>query len=230
MRKQRLLDLCCGAGGAAKGYVDAGFEVFGVDIEPQPHYPYEFLQADALDVLDGIVTDKVLHRRRLNFDVIHASFPCQQWTVYNNCRPGHKPRWPDLVGPGRVLLQATGMPYVIENVAGAPLQGAVQLCGTAFGIRVRRHRYFESNMPLVGIPCDHGRFTDRPFPGSTNRPNGRTVCNIGEYRVPLRVQKEVMEIDWDVTLHELSEAIPPRYTEFIGRQVQDYLLSMQEAA
>jgi DNA (cytosine-5)-methyltransferase 1 len=106
----------------------------------------------------------------------------------------------------------------MENVPGAPLIDPIRLCGTSFGIRVRRHRLFELDGWATEAvpPCDHGRFTDRPFPGSTNRPNGRTVCNVGEYRVPLRVQKECMQVDWDVTLHELSEMVPPCYTEWLG--------------
>lgn len=219
--RPRLLDLACGAGGAARGYNDAGFDVTGIDIELQPHYPYEFIQADALEILRmaGLY----------EYDVIHASFPCQEFTVYRNCRPGQAPRWPDLITPGRPLLELTGLPWIMENVAGAPLRDPIMLCGTSFsdyfapGLRVRRHRFFESNIPLVGLQCDHGKWTDRPFPGSTNRPNGRTVCNVGEYRVPLDVQKKCMGIDWDVTLHELSEAIPPAYTKFLGHQAISYL-------
>ena len=189
------------------GYHRAGWEVVGVDVNQQPHYPFEFYQADALEFsLEG-------------FDAIHASPPCQEFTVYRNARPGVPARWPNLIPQTRAILEASGKPFVIENVPGAPLLNPVRLCGTAFGIRVRRHRLFEANWPIAGIACDHGRFTDRIFPGSSNRPNGRTVCNVGEYRVPLAVQKEHMQIDWDVTLHELSEAIPPAYTEWVGRQL-----------
>jgi DNA (cytosine-5)-methyltransferase 1 len=193
------------------GYHRAGFEVVGVDIEPQPHYPFEFIQADALEILDqhALLPDGPP-------DAIHASPPCQEFTVYRNARPDAKPRWPNLIPQTRRLLESTGLPWVIENVPGAPLRDPVQLCGTAFGIRVRRHRLFEADFEIMAPPCAHGRFTDRPFPGSTNRPNGRTVCNIGEYRVPLDVQKRCMEIDWPVTLHELSEAIPPAYTAHVG--------------
>lgn len=208
-----MLDLFCGAGGAAMGYHRAGFDVVGVDIEPQPHYPFEFHQMDALaSVRPGIETQ---------FHAIHASPPCQTFTVYRNCRPEAKPRWPDLIEPTRKLLRNVGLPWVMENVPGAPLLDPVRLCGTSFGIPVRRHRLFESNWSIPGVPCDHKAFTERRFPGSSNRPNGRTVCNVGEYRVPLKVQKECMEVDWAVTLHELSEMIPPAYTEHIGRQLMD---------
>ena len=212
--KPRLLDLFCGAGGAAVGYHRAGFEVVGVDIEPQPHYPFEFHQLDAL---------AWLAYEPLEFDVIHASPPCQSFTVLRNCRPNAKPRWPNLIPQTRKLLQEAGLPWVIENVPKAPLLDPIQLCGTAFGLRVRRHRWFESSFSLEAPPCNHARFTKRLFPGSTNRPNGRTVCNIGEYRVPLATQKSCMEIDWEITLHELSEAIPPAYTEYIGQQLLEQL-------
>ena len=189
------------------GYHNAGFDVVGVDIEPQPHYPFPFVQMDALAV--DIV----------GFDAVHASPPCQSFTVYRNARPGAEPRWPDLIDPTRRLLKDSGLPWVMENVMGAPLESPVRLCGTSFGWEVRRHRLFESNMLLSGKPCDHGRFTERKYPGSTNRPNGRTVCNVGEYRVPLSKQLEAMHVDWKMTLHELSESIPWCYTEFIGTQL-----------
>ena len=187
------------------GYHRAGFEVVGVDIEPQPHYPFRFVQADALDY--------PLHCA----DVVHASPPCQAFTVYNNCRPGHSPKWPDLISQTRDHLVRSGLPYIMENVAGAPLADPIRLCGTSFGLRVRRHRFFEvRGFSAVPPPCDHGRYQDRLFPGSSNRPNGRTVANIGEYRVPLAQQKLAMGINWQVTLAELSQAIPPAYTEWIG--------------
>jgi DNA (cytosine-5)-methyltransferase 1 len=206
------------------GYHRAGFDVVGVDIEPQPHYPFEFHQGDALLALRGGLWQGWV-------DAIHASPPCQQFTVYRNARPGHEPRWPDLIAPTRDLLEITDLPWVMENVQGAPMDpgdtlfgghGAV-ICGTALGIPIRRHRLFESSFPLESTGCAHARFTERRFPGSSNRPNGRTVCNVGEFRVPLKVQKECMEVDWDVTLHELSEMIPPKYTEFIGHQLLRHL-------
>ena len=211
-----LLDLFCKAGGAAKGYADAGFKVVGVDIEPQPHYPYEFVQADALTFpLDG-------------FDAIHASPPCQAFTVYGNNKAHMRNDHPDLIGPTRERLVAAGVPWVIENVpptraglAYAPLRDPIQLCGTSFPpLEVRRHRLFECSFPLHDLvpPCDHGRLTERKYPGSSNRPNGRTVCNIGEYRVPVWKQKLAIQIDW-MDLAELAQAVPPPYTEWVGRQL-----------
>jgi len=204
-----LLDLFCGAGCAGEGYRRAGFDVVGVDIDPQPNNPHTFIQGDALEYLRD-------HGHE--YDVIHASPPCQMFTVYRNCRPGHNPKWPDMIEPTRQALIESGKPWVIENVPGAPLIDPVRLCGTSFGIMVRRHRLFESSFTIDPVPCDHKRFTDRIFPGSTNRPNGRTVCNVGEYRVPLAVQKEHMQVDWNLTLSELSLGIPPAYTEYVGRE------------
>lgn len=206
----KILDLYCKAGGAAAGYERAGHTVTGVDIEPQPHYPFEFIQADALEFpLEG-------------YDFIHASPPCQWWCRYRNVRKDIRSRYLNLIEPTRLRLQAAGVPYVIENVPGAPLLNPVQLCGTSFGIPVRRHRNFEvRGLVIPPVPCRHQDFTERRFPGSSNRPNGRTVCNIGEYRVPLAVQKQCMQVDWSVTLHELSEMVPPVYTQYIGTVLTD---------
>ena len=211
-----LLDLFCKAGGATKGYQRAGFYVVGVDIEDQPNYcGDEFYKAEALWFLD-VMWDKVIDY----FDAVHASPPCQAFTVYGNNRAHVRSDHPNLIPATREWLQALpNIPYVIENVPGAPLVDPIRLCGTSFPpLEVRRHRMFESNRPLTAPPCDHGRLTERKYPGSSNRPNGRTVCNIGEYRVPLAAQKRAIDIDW-MTLPELSQAIPPAYTEHIGRQL-----------
>ena len=134
--KPRLLDLFSGAGGCSRGYADAGFEVVGVDIVPQKNYPYEFHQADALTFpLDG-------------FDVIHASPPCQHFTNMLNWDESKKDAHPDYIDSIRQRLQATGKPYIIENVPGAPVERMIMLCGAMFGLRVYRHRYFESNVFL----------------------------------------------------------------------------------
>jgi hypothetical protein len=155
--RPRLLDLFSGAGGAGKGYADAGFEVVGVDHVPQPNYPFEFHQADALTFpLDG-------------FDAIHASPPCPVHSSLNGWSGDSTE--PDLVPQTRELLRATGLPYVIENIVGAPLEQPVMLCGQALGLRVRRHRLFETNFPVMVPQCQH------PEPpvivvGGSNRPQG----------------------------------------------------------
>jgi DNA (cytosine-5)-methyltransferase 1 len=214
------------------GYYRAGFDVVGVDIEPQPLYPFKFVQADALLMLAGMIEGAPLRGHFLSdFDVIHASPPCQFATRYKNNRAHVKDDHPNLIPGTRELLQATGLPYVIENVEDAHehLIDPVRICGTGLNVRVRRHRLFETNWPLVGVPCDHGRFTDRIFPGSSNRPNGRTVMNVGEYRVPLAIQREVMEMPWS-DLYGISQAVPPAYTEHIGKQLQSWLAKEEYAA
>src|SRR5665213_3193952 len=137
MSRPRLLDLFSGAGGAAVGYHRAGFEVVGVDIKPQPHYPFEFRQKDALWVLEGETME--------GFDAIHASPPCQ---AYSKARKLQGLRHPDLIASVRELLLAISLPYVIENVPGAPLRNPVLLCGEMFGLGVRRERLFETNVEM----------------------------------------------------------------------------------
>lgn len=209
------------------GYHRAGFDVVGVDINPQPHYPFEFHQADVLEVLPDIAAGWVRPGMQAwDFDLIHASPPCQLFTVYNNVKSIAKStseNYENLIPQVRAMLRDSGVPYVIENVPGArsELADPVQFCGTTFGIPVRRHRLFEANWDLHGLACKHGDFTERRFPGSSNRPNGRTVCNVGEYRVKLETQKECMQVGWKVTLRELSEMIPPVYTESVGNQFRE---------
>lgn len=204
----RLLDLYCKAGGAAWGYHLAGFEVVGVDLVPQPHYPFELHVANALTFpLD-------------RFDVVHASPPCQRHTAYRR-RPNHVGRYPSLIGATRARLRQAGVPYVIENVPGAPLRDPIQLCGSSFNLNVRRHRLFEVSVPLDPPPCDHVWQTPR-FPSATNRTNLRRTVEVGVWRIPLDVQRQAMGIDW-MTREELSEAIPPAYTRWIGRHLVRHL-------
>ncbi len=184
----------------------------GVDIVPQPNYPFPFIQADALRPPVGLE----------DFDVIHASPVCYVWSKMRDCRPGMKDNQPDLIAPLRPLLQASGRPYVIENVPKAPLPGAVQLCGSGFGMTLQRHRWFESNLPLWGMACAHGRNPWNPaYKHATGRKR-RRVPVIGDWRIPFQLQCDAMGVDW-MTLPELQEAIPPAYTEFIGRQLIDQL-------
>jgi DNA (cytosine-5)-methyltransferase 1 len=209
--RPRLLDLFSGAGGAARGYQLAGFHVTGVDIKPQPRYAGDvFIQGDALDYC---------REHGHEFDVIHASPPCQAFTVYGNNRSHVRSDHPDLIAPTRDVLLGAGIPYVIENVPGSPLLTPIRLCGTSFPpLEIRRHRMFEASALLLAPACNHRRLTERRYPGSSNRPNGRTVCNIGEWRVPLETQRAAIGIDW-MTMEEISQAIPPAYTEFVGRQL-----------
>jgi len=213
----RLLDLFCGAGGAAMGYHRAGFEVVGVDHLPQKHYPFPFLLADALEYV---------REHGHEYDAIHASPPCQAYSALRHLRPERE--YPDLVKSTRDLLLASGVPYIIENVPKAPLRFTITLCGSAFGLRVRRHRRFESSVHhLLGKWCDHkvqGRPIDVSGTGGrrlTRRPNNHG----GNSNKPLNLTqaREAMGIDW-MDRYELSQAVPPAYTEFIGRQLMRHLV------
>lgn len=214
--KPRLLDLFCGAGGAAMGYHRAGFEVVGVDIEPQPHYPFEFHQADALDMLR-----EVLHYRRVHgvsgFDAIHASPPCQ---AYSDLQKQNKREYPRLVEPVRALLEVVRLPYVIENVEGAPLINPVRLCGSGFGRRLQRHRLFEcSGFFAMGVGCAHGAFA-ADLPALRSTASGSRFVGVygtgGGAAKDIEVWREVMDVPWMQTKAEVAEAIPPYYTEHIG--------------
>ena len=226
--RPRLLDLFCGAGGAAMGYHRAGFDVVGVDNRPQPHYPFEFFQMDGLDV----------EAYTGQFDAIHASPPCQAFsTIAKQRRITTTDRTfdhPDLVAPTRELLEATGLPYVIENVPGAPLVEPVMLCGSSFGLDVRRHRLFETNWPLMVPACAHGWQTPRfrtadkrrttvmdtvPVTGTGRKLSSVvTVAGHLDFSGELELRKQAMDIDW-MTTYELTQAIPPAYTELIGHQL-----------
>jgi DNA (cytosine-5)-methyltransferase 1 len=214
----RLLDLFSGAGGAAMGYHHAGFEVVGVDIVPQPRYPFEFVQGDALEFIAE-------HGRE--FDAIHASPPCQAFTAYRRRGGGVGDGYENLIPAVRSLLNEIGQPYVIENVETARehLVNPFMLCGSSFGLDVRRHRLFETNTWVWPTPCDHGWQSPR-FPQATNRDNLRSTVEVGVWRIPLDVQQLAMGIDW-MTLPELSQSIPPAYTEYIGRHLLD---AMREVA
>lgn len=201
-QKPRLLDLFCGAGGAGMGYYRAGFDVVGVDIKPQPRYPFEFVQADAMTYpLEG-------------FRFIHASPPCQSYAITNNIwkkKPGH---YPDLVAATRDRLRASGATYVIENVPGAPLIAPIVLCGEMFGLRVIRHRLFESNVMI--LQPGHQKHQRRASYGRTPK-NGENFTISGHFG-DVAGGREAMGIPW-MRREELSQAIPPAYTELIGRQL-----------
>ena len=206
----KLLDLYCKAGGASKGYQLAGFEVVGVDIKKQKRYPFEFIQADCLELMKDMDFLR-------SFDVIAASPPCQTHSITQHLRnaQGRSTDKVDLIPQTREALIASGKPYVIENVPGSPLINPIQMCGSHFGLKVRRHRRFESNLPIVGSPCNHksqgkpvgvyGSMRDEIPKG------GHTAKSIEEAR-------EAMGIDWMIW-GELVEAIPPVYTKEIGKQL-----------
>jgi DNA (cytosine-5)-methyltransferase 1 len=215
----RLLDLFCGAGGCSVGYHTAGFEVVGVDSAPQPRYPFAFHQADALEFLAA-------HGRE--FDAIHASPPCQRYS-HAAFSPRHKERHPDLVGATREHLDISGRPWVIENVYGAPLtRGSVMLCGLMFGLKVFRHRWFESSHLLFvpGHPPHAGRVIGKDgmccvvgHGGGVSRRMREQIGRHGRGGQQGKAEwQTAMGIDW-MNRDELSQAIPPAYTEWIGRQL-----------
>jgi DNA (cytosine-5)-methyltransferase 1 len=205
METMIALDLFCGAGGASVGLRRLGIQPSGVDIESQPRYPFSFLQADATSISIDTIR---------SYDFVWASPPCQGFTAYKR-RAGHVRPRENLIPKVRAMLRAAGVPYVIENVPDAPLENPFLLCGSAFGLDVRRHRIFEASFPVTPPICNHGWQTPR-FPPATNRKNLRSTVEVGVWRIPLETQRRAMGIDW-MQLEELSEAIPPAYSEFIAR-------------
>jgi DNA (cytosine-5)-methyltransferase 1 len=185
------------------GYHRAGFEVVGVDIKPQPHYPFEFHKADALEYVAE-------HGRE--YDAIHASPPCQAYSTATRDHSKH----PDLYAPTRTALIATGLPYVIENVMGAPYDSGVILCGSMFDLKVRRHRNFETSWYMFQPPCQHeGR--ERPY--TITGHGGATEQNYPHSRkAPRQNWPALMGMPW-AAWNEVVLAIPPAYTEWIGRQL-----------
>lgn len=212
--KPRLLDLFCGAGGAAVGYHRAGFEVIGVDIEPQPDYPFEFHQADAMTFpLD-------------EYDVIHASPPCQAHTTMSNRWRGQytlADEHEDFIAPIRERLVASGKHYIIENVGGARyyMHDPVMLTGGQFGLGVHRPRFFEatvffqtppSTKPLPGVIGVYGAMDGR-------RLRTRVDGSILRAAATLEEAQKAMGMEWVTKWHGIKEAIPPAFTEYLGRQL-----------
>ncbi|MEV5642209.1 DNA cytosine methyltransferase [Streptomyces flaveolus] len=192
----RLLDLCCGAGGLSMGYYLAGFDIVGVDIRPQPNYPFPFVQADGLEY-----TAEHGHA----FDLVHGSWPCERYAAVTKWR-GNPDNHPDLVGPGREVMQATGRPWVMENVPETAAAGLLRpdylLCGTQFGLNVRRHRVFETSWGGGGdlvSPCWH-------------RKDLLAFEHKGE-----RAYADAMGCTWMTSL-EARKAVPPAYTQWIATQ------------
>lgn len=212
-----MLDLFCCAGGAARGYADAGWDVVGVDIKPQPRYPYAFIQADVMD----------LEQRFLRFfDGIHASPPCQ---AHSNAQRIKQREHPDLIAPTRRMLKASGKPYVIENVEGAPLIEPILLCGAMppfTGLRVYRHRLFEVNFELRR-PAHFGHVTRQTKMGRPPQ-DGEFIHVVGNFS-GVKQAREAMGIDW-MTRDELREAIPPAYTKWVGQQLLAHIEAERIAA
>lgn len=233
MSQPTLLDLYSGAGGCAVGYDRAGFDVTGVDIAFQKRYPFRFIQADALEYV-------AVHGHE--YDCIHASPPCQGYSRMRHL-PWLKGReYPMLIEATRVALQVTGKPYIIENVEGAPLKNVVMLCGTMFGLKVYRHRLFETSFFTLSFPhtkhrevIGHGRMLNDRAAASRNgwvslpsktprnglrRSDGMVV--VAGHFAGQDAAKAAMGIDW-MTRDELAQAIPPAYTEWLGIQLREHV-------
>jgi DNA (cytosine-5)-methyltransferase 1 len=196
----------------AMGLHRAGFKVVGVDIVSQPNYPFEFIKDDALDVI-GVMAR---YHDRAGFDVIHASPPCQAYSVLTQPHRNAGKEYPDLIGPTRELLQQTGLPWVIENVPGAPMRKDVELCGSQFGLKVRRHRWFEFSDPPFELmpPCVHDERVV-VVSGSNHREDFDTAADI----------IEAMGMPW-ATRAEVRQAVPPAYGEWIGRRLMEQIESV----
>lgn len=219
----RLLDLFCCEGGAAVGYARAGFEVTGVDLNPKfaKRYPYEFHAADAIEYV---------REHGHKYDAIHSSPPCQRYSVTNAAR---KHDYPDLIGPTREALQATGKPWVIENVKGAPLIAPLWLRWTMFfkpgsvldddgtPLTMLRERGFESNVPLTA-PAEHpippGAQIAGSYGGARRDKWEAKHVRKGGYVPSKEVQQRLLGIDW-MTVHGMYQSIPPAYSEHIGKQL-----------
>jgi len=240
--RPRLLDLYCCEGGAARGYHDAGFDVYGVDIDPQRRYPYAFHQGDAIEVMatlnaggavdfthpDGHVEWLTL----ADFEAAHGSPPCQAYSITKHT---HSNTHPMLIDPTRDSLIESGLPYVIENVIGAPLHNPLMLCGSEFDLtttdtdglplRLERHRLFESSIFLLGNGgCRHDKRVQVAGAyggGSSDRRHAKEVRR-GGYTPAKEVRAALLGVDW-MTLHGMSQSIPPAYTEHIGAQILDHL-------
>jgi DNA (cytosine-5)-methyltransferase 1 len=223
MNRPVIADLFCKAGGAAMGYYMAGFDVIGFDIEPQPNYPFKFYQWDCTNLNPSWLAK--------HFDAVHASPPCQHYSSLRN-QNGHK-SYPDLVAPTRTILERSGLPYIIENVVGAPLINPVTMCGSSFGLPLRRHRLFESNSIIEAPRCDHSWQDDhKVFPLRTAKSDGglRWIGHVPVYgnnqlrsdqlgeRKDTELCAIAMGIYW-MTRHEMTQAIPPAYTLHLGRQL-----------
>lgn len=226
MTRPLLLDAFCCAGAASRGYADAGFDVIGLDIADQPHYPYEFVRGDAVRLL----ADRGFMAQ---FDAVHASPPCQRKSKMTHCRPGLAGTYPDLVGPVHELLVRWGGPWVMENVEGAGLPGqddlfgahGVMLCGTMFGRELYRHRWFRGSIPLTAL--HHPRHLKPASRAGHWKPG--TVISVEGHCSPIALAREVMQIDW-MPRDNLREAIPPYYAEHLGRQLLAHMHARAAAA
>lgn len=215
--KPLLLDLFCKEGGGAVGYAQAGFDVVGVDIEPQPRYPFKFIQADAVEFLDKLEPWDA-------FNAVHASPPCQGYSKAQRLRGNDHER---LISATRAAIWATGLPYVIENVEEArnELINPVMLCGSMFGLRLYRHRYFECSFPVTE-PL-HGQHYLRQVKMGRPAAANEILQPVGNFS-GVEDARVAMAMPW-ASRDGLREAIPPAYSLYIGGRLLEHL-AVAEAA
>jgi DNA (cytosine-5)-methyltransferase 1 len=227
-RTLRALDLFGGEGGVSKGLHDAGFRPVGVDIDARAltRYPYDWQKMDALQALRTLLDGGMVCGYELDdFDLIWASCPCQ---AHSDLQKQNKRDYPDFIPMTRALLERTGKPYIIENVEGAPLRNPVRICGAGIpGLRVIRHRIFESNIPLRGVDCPDRHplvFTHDKRKAHYGQLDQDTsfVQVTGGGNATLANKRDAMGMPW-ASNHGLNEAIPPAYTEHIGRQLAAHI-------
>lgn len=219
----KLLDLFCGAGGAGKGYIDAGFDVTGVDIVPQPNYPGTFVPGDALEYLKEYGHE---------YDAIHASPPCQSYSTGVTSRsskyvPTLGKDEPALIGPTHEILVTTGKPWIIENVAGAKAHmptPPVLLCGSFFGLMIPRHRLFSASFDIVTPDAHKCRgLAKRSAEQLGWEYRDMSVTGKGRRKGTSDRWRQLMGIDWHMSQHEIAESIPPAYTRHVGNQLMGVL-------
>ena len=208
-QRLKLLDLFCGAGGASAGYARAGFEVTGIDVKHGKRYPFDYIKGDVRDYLDPEFLQQ--------FDVIAASPPCQSFSATKHLRnaQGKSTTKTNMIPMVRDALMMANRIYVIENVPNAPLINPIQLCGSAFGLKVRRHRLFESNFKLKGTECHHKQ---QGKPVGIYGSMRDEIPNGGHTAKTMEQANKAMGIDWMIW-GELVESIPPAYTYYIGQQL-----------
>lgn len=212
--KKKLLDLYCCGGGAGYGYEMAGFEVTGVDIQKQPKHRGLFIQSDAITYL---------LENYEKYDVIHASPPCQEYSMSSKQFRLKGKKYSDLIHVTREALLTTGKPYIIENVPGSPLINPITLCGSMFGMETYRHRLFESNLPIYSpIHPEHTHKNAKM--GRAAKP-GEFIQYVGHFSGVKKVQ-EMTGLFW-LGQYELAQSIPPQYTEYLGKQILEYLTNHQ---
>jgi DNA (cytosine-5)-methyltransferase 1 len=211
----RVADFGCGAGISSDGYAGAGFRVTGFDNDPKvaDYYPYEFVLADMRDITPEYLA--------ANFDLGHLGAPCQRWSKMCSCRPELRAKYPDLITPVRPVLQASGLPYVIENVEGSPLVDPVWLCGFMFGKELYRHRGFETGNGLVLPPLHHPPHVKRA--SKAGHWEEGTVMSIAGHVAPIAMARDLMGMTRYVPREQLTEAAPAYYTAYVAAHAMAHL-------